>query len=233
MAGDKEDDNRTFMALLFVAFVVFLWFNSPSRVNPPIDTLEKALRLAGGHEELNRFAWDHQPVAAFGLGHRTPNRFVLVLMSRCADGGPATCNGTAIKAEFDAWKAEIISVQQEVMSNAPRINDTFPVAADALELPVDTLPELLKAASASEPFLDFIADNTPPYGFVHLCNKTCALVAGADCSPGACTHLWRVEVEPGTGSVTASAAVDRAVATSTDVPVIPATILPPPLSGSG
>lgn len=233
MAGDGEDDNRTFMALVFVAFVLFLWFNSPSRVDPPIDTLEKALRIAGGHEELNRFAWDHQPVAAFGLGHRTPNRFVLVLMSRCAEGGPATCNGTAIKAEIDAWKAEVISVRQEAMSNAPGINDTFPRAADALELPVDTLPEILRAASASEPFLGFIADNPPPYGFVHRCNETCALVAGADCSPGACTRLWRVEVEPGTGSVTASAAVDREVATSTDVQATSAAARLPPPSGTG
>ncbi|MDP7081349.1 MAG: hypothetical protein QF415_15740 [Candidatus Undinarchaeales archaeon] len=232
MASDGEGDNRTFMALVFVAFVLFLWFNNPSRVDPPIDTLEKALRIAGGHEGLNRFAWDHQPVAAFGLGHRTPNRFVLVLMSRCVEGEPATCNGTAIKAEIDAWKAQVISVRQEVMSDPPGINDTFPRAADSLELPVDTLPELLKAASASESFLGFIADNPPPYGFVHRCNETCALVAGADCSPGACTHLWRVEVEPSTGSVTASAAVDREVATSTDAQATPTTVLPPLLPGT-
>ncbi|MDP6627983.1 MAG: hypothetical protein QGG50_08780 [Methanopyri archaeon] len=233
MAGDGEDDNRTFMALVFVAFVLFLWFNNPSRVDPPIDTLEKALRIAGGHEELNRFAWDHQPVAAFGVGHRTSNRFVLVLMSRCVEEEPESCNGTAIKAEIDAWKAQVISVRQEVMSTPPGINDTFPRAAEFLELPVDTLPELLKAASASEPFLGFIADNPPPYGFVHRCNETCALVAGADCSPGSCSQLWRVDVEPSTGSVTASAVVDREVETSTGLQATPLTVWPPPPSGTG
>ncbi len=233
MAGDGERDDRTFMALLFVAFVLFLWFNNPSRVNPPIDTLEKALRLAGGHEELNRFAWDHQPVAAFGIGHRKSNRFVLVLMSRCVEGMSTTCNGTAIKAEIDAWKAEVISVRKEVMSNAPGINDTFPRAADVLDLPIDTLPEILKAASASEPFLGFIADNPPPYGFVHRCNDTCALVAGADCSLGTCAHLWRIEVESSTGSVTASAAVDRESATSTDIQGGRATVFSPPPPGTG
>ena len=232
MAVEGERDDRTFMALLFIGFVLFLWYNSPSRVNPPIDTLEKALRLAGGNEELNRFAWDHQPIATFGLGHRTPNRFVLVLMSRCDENDPATCNATAVKAEIDAWKARVLYVRQEAMSGPVGLNDSLPRAADTLELPVDTLPEILNAAAASGPFLDFIAQNAPPYAFVHRCNETCALVAGADCAGVACARLWRVEVEPGTGSVTASAAVDREVATDTDGPVTPATTGLPPPSGT-
>jgi hypothetical protein len=206
-AGKAEGTDRTFIVLVFAAFVLFMWTNDPNRVDAPVDTLEKALRLAGRDERLTRFAWDHQPMTAFGLGDRRTNRFVLVLMSRCAPNVTA-CNGTALTADIDAWKLSVRSVREWAMARAPPYDASIPKAADALKLPVGDLPQLLRAASMDAPFLDFLATSPPPFGLVHRCERTCVLVAGAGCTPRACEGRWRLEVEPSTGRVLSSGRVE-------------------------